>query len=203
MVLKLFIKVQDLCAVLFVFNLRVYSQNTMFINFGGGSVIKSCPTLRPRELQHVRLPCPSLSPWAYSNSRALSQWCHPTISSSVTPFSSCPQSFPPSWSFQMSQFFTWGGQSIGALASAPVLPMNIQGWFPLELTGLISLLSKGPSTVVSSTKVRKHQFLCIQPSLWSNSHICTWLLENLQLWLFGPLSAKWCLCFLIHCLGLS
>ena len=99
-------------------------------------------SLRPHELQHSRLPFPSLSPWDYSNSCPLSQWCHPTISSSVTPFSSCPQSFPASGSLQMSRLFTSGGQSTGASASASVLPTNIQGWFPLGLTGLVSLLSK-------------------------------------------------------------
>ena len=102
-------------------------------------------SLRPHGLQHARLPCPSLSPRVCSNSYPLSQWCHPTISSSVTHFFSCPQSFLPSGSFQMSQFFASGGQSIGVSASAPALPMNIQGWFPLGLTGLISLLSKGLS----------------------------------------------------------
>ena len=93
--------------------------------------------------------------------------------------------------------------STGASASASVLPVNIQDWFPLGLTGLISLLSKGFAGVFSSTTIRKHQFFRSQPSLWSNSHICTWLLEKPQLWLYGPLSAKSQLCFLIHCLGLS
>ena len=97
-----------------------------------------------------------------------------------------------------------GGQSIRTSASASILSMNIQGWFPLGLTGLISLLSKGLWRVFSSTTIQKHQFFSAQPSLWSNSHISTWLLEKLYLWLYiGSLSAKWCLCFLIHCLGLS
>ena len=114
----------------------------------------------------------------------LSNWtelnrCHPTISSSVVPFSSCPQSFPALGSFLMSQLFTSGSQSIGASASAPVLPMSIQGWFPLGLTGLIFLLSKGLSRVFSTTTVWRHRFFSAQPSLWSNSHICTWLLEKL------------------------
>ena len=108
----------------------------------------------------------------------VSQWCHPTISSCVTLFSSCPQSFPASGSFLMSQLFASGGQSIGASASAPVLPVNIQGWFPLGLTALISLLSKGLSRVFSNTTVWKHQFFSAQPSLWSSSHIHTWLLEK-------------------------
>ena len=135
-------------------------------------------SLRPHGLQHTRPPCLSPTPGVYSDSRPSSQWCHPAISSSVVPFSSCLQSFPALGSFQMSQFFSSGGWSIGASASASVLPMNIQDWFPLGLTGLISLLSKGLSRVFSSTTVQKHQFVGAQPSLWSNSHICTWLLEK-------------------------
>ena len=108
-------------------------------------------------LQHTRFACPSLSPGACSNSCPLSQWCHQTISSSVVPFSSYLQSFPASGSFPMSQLFPSGGQSIGASASTSVLPMNIQGWFPLGLTGLISLQSKGLSRVFSNTTVQKHQ----------------------------------------------
>ena len=134
--------------------------------------------LWPHELQHTRLPCPSLSPWVCSNSCPLSQWCHPTISSSVAPFSSYSQSFPASGSFPVTWLFKSGGQSIGASASAPVLPMNIQGWFPLGLTGLISLLSKGLSRVFSNTTVQKHQFLGTYFSLRSRSYICTWLLEK-------------------------
>ena len=114
---------------------------------------------------------------ACSNSCPLSWWCHPTISSSVVPFSSCLQSFSASVSFLRSQFFMSHDQSIGASASTSVLPMNIQNWFPLELTGLI-LQSKVLSRVFSNTTVRKHQFFSAQPSLWSNSHIYTWLLEN-------------------------
>ena len=107
----------------------------------------------------------------------LSQWCHPTISSSLVPFSSCPQSFPASGSFQMSQLFESGGQSIGVSASASVLPMNIQDWFPLGWTGWI-LQSKGLSRVFSNTTVQKHQFFGAQLSSQSNSHIHTWLLEK-------------------------
>ena len=129
-------------------------------------------------LQQARLPCPSTVPDGYSNSCPSSQWCHSIISSSVIPFSSWLQSFPASGSFPMSQFFASCGQSIGASASASVLPMNIQGWFPLGLTGLISLLSKGLSRVFSNTTVQKHQFFCTQLSLWSKSHIHTWLLEK-------------------------
>ena len=136
-------------------------------------------SLLPYGLQHARPPCPSLSPEVCSNSCPLSWWCYLTVSSSVVPFFSCPQSSPPSESFPMSWHFTSGGQSIGASASASVLPMNIQGWIPLGLTGFISLLSKGLSRVFSSTTVQKHQFSGAQPSLWSNSHICTWLLETL------------------------
>ena len=106
-------------------------------------------------------------------------------------------------SFPVSHFFTSAVQSIGASASASVLPMSIQGWLPLALTGLVSLLSKGLSRVFSSTTIRKHQFFSTQPSTWSNCHIHIGLLEKPYLWLYGPLSAKWCLCFLICCLGLS
>ena len=133
---------------------------------------------QPHGLQLARPPCPSPTHRIYPNSCPLNQWWHPTISSSVVPFSSCFQSFPASGSFTMSQLFTSGGQSIGA--SASVLLMNIQGWFPLGLTGLISLQSKGVSRVFSNTTVWKHQFLGAQLSLWSNSHIHTWLLERSQ-----------------------
>ena len=114
------------------------------------------------ELQNARLPCSSLSLEVCSDSCPSSQWCHPTISSSVIPFSSCSQSFPASRSFPVSNFFASGGQSIGASASASVLPMNIQGWFPLGLTGLISLLSKGLSRIFSSTTIWKDQFFVAQ-----------------------------------------
>ena len=127
------------------------------------SVAESCSTLcNPMDCRHSRLPCPSPTPGAYLNSCPLSQWCHPTISSSVVPFSSRLQSFPASGSFPMSQFFTSGGQSIGVSASASVLPMNIQDWFPLGWTGLISLLSKGVSRVFSNTTGQKHQFFGAQ-----------------------------------------
>ena len=121
-------------------------------------------------LQHNRLPCPSLSSGVCSNLCSLSQRCHTTISCYVTPFSSCPLSFPASESFPMSQFFISGGQSSGASASASILPMNIQGWFPLALFGLIFLLSKGLSSIFSRTTVEKHQFFGALPFLWSNSH---------------------------------
>ena len=133
-------------------------------------------SLRPHEPQHARPPCPSPTPGVYPNSCPLSQWCHPTISSSVIPFSSCLQSFPASGSFQMSQPFASGGQSIGVSASASVLPMHTPDWSPLEWTGWISLQSKGLSRVFSNTTVQKHQFFRIQLSLQSNSH--TWLMEQ-------------------------
>ena len=119
----------------------------------------------PHEPQHTRSPCPSPTTRVYSNSCPLSQWCHPTISSSVVPFSSCLQSFPASGSFQMSQFSASGGQSIGVSASASVLPMNIQDWFSLEWTGWIYLQSKGLSRIFSNTTVQKHQFFSAQLSL--------------------------------------
>ena len=135
----------------------------------GGSVQFSCSvvsySMQPHGLQHTRPPCPSPTPGVYPKSCPLSWWCHPTISSSVVPFSSHLQSFPASRSFSMSQFFTSGGQSIGVSASASVLPMNIQDWSPLGWTGWISLQSKGLSRVFSNTTVQKHQFLGAQVSL--------------------------------------
>ena len=134
-----------------------------------------CYSLWPHGWQHTRLPCPSPTLGACSNSCPSSRWCHPSISSSVIPFS-CLQSCPASGSFPVSQFFVSGGQSIGTLAS--VLPMNIQDWLPLGLTSLISLQSKELSRVFSNTTVQKHQFFGPQLSFWSNSHIHTWLLEK-------------------------
>ena len=142
------------------------------------SVVESRLTLWPHGPEHTRLLCPLLSPRVCSNSCPFNQWHHPTISSSVALFSSCPQSFPASGSFPKSQFFASDGQSIGASASASVLPMNIQGWLSSGWTGLISLQSKGLSKVFSNTIVQKHQFFSTQPSLWSNSHIRTWLLKK-------------------------
>ena len=134
-------------------------------------------SLWPHELQASR-GCPSPSPGVHSNSRPLSQWCHPAISSSVVPFSSCPQFLPALESFQMSQLFAWGGQSTGVSASASFLPKNSQDWSPLEWTGWISLQSKGFSRVFSNTSVQKHQFLGAQLSSQSNSHIHTWPWKN-------------------------
>ena len=130
------------------------------------SVTQPCDSLQPHRLQHARPPCPSPTLGVYSNVCPLSRWCHPTISSSVIPFSSYLQSFPASESFQMSQFFASVGQSTGVLASASVLPMNIQDWFPLGWTGWTSLQSKGLSRVFSNTTVQKHQFFSAQLSLY-------------------------------------
>ena len=138
-------------------------------------------SLQPHELQHARTPCPSPTPGVHSDSCPSSQWCHPTISSSVIPFSSCPQSLPASESFPMSQLFAWGGQSIGVPALASFLPKNTQGWPPLEGTGWISLQSKGLARVFSTTTVQKHQFFGAQLSSQSNSLIHTWPLEKLAL----------------------
>ena len=167
------------------------------IDFKGSSchlVAKSYLTLHG--LQHARLPCPSLAPGVCSNSyfqisktwiskfmfskfaSILIQWCHPTISFSFALFSPCPQSFPASRSFPKSWLFASGDQSIGASGSTSVLSVNIRGWFPLGLTGLISLLFKGLSRILSSTTIQEHWFFHTQPSLWSNSLIRTWLLEK-------------------------
>jgi len=146
-------------------------------------------SLWPHGLQHTRPPCPSPALRACSNSCPSSQWCHPTISPSVIPFSHL-QSFSASGSFPMSHFFSSGGQSVGVPASASVLPMNIQDWFPLGLTGLTSVQSKGLSRVFSNTTVQKYQFFGAQPSLWSKSHIHISLPEKPWLWLYGPLLAS-------------
>ena len=135
-------------------------------------------SLRPHESQHSRPPCPSPTSSVYSNSCPSSQWCHPAISSSIVLFSSCPQSLPASESLPKGQLFSWGGQSIGASASASVLPMNTQDWSPLEWTDWISLQSKGLSRVFSNTTDQKHQFFSLQLSSQSNSHIHTWPLEK-------------------------
>ena len=160
---------------------RPATENWLITGFGcctvqfSGSFVSD--SLWPHGLQHSRLPCPSPTPRVHSNSCPLSRWWHPPISSSVVPFSSCLQSFPASGSFQISQLFTSGGQSIGVSASGSTLPMNIQDWSPLGWTGWISSQSKG-SRVFPNITVQKHQFLCTQLSLQSNSHIHTWLLEK-------------------------
>ena len=135
-------------------------------------------SLRPHEFQHARPPCPSTTPGVHSNSCPLSRWCYPANSSSVVPFSSCPQSLPASESFPMSQLFAWGGQSTGVSALASFLPKNTQDWSPLGWTGWISLQSKGLSGIFSNTTVQKHQFFSTQLSSQSNSHIHTWPLEK-------------------------
>ena len=135
-------------------------------------------SLQPRESQHTRPPCLSPTPRVHWDSRPSNQWCHPAISSSVVPFSSCPQSLPASESFPMSQLFAWGGQSTGVSVLASVLPKKSLGWSPLEWTGWISLQSKGLSRVFSNTTVQKHQFFGAQPSSQSNSHIHTWPQEK-------------------------
>ena len=139
--------------------LLILRLSTLTVQFS--SVAQSCLTLQPHGLQHTRLLCPSSTPGVYSNSCPLSPWCYPTISSSAIPFS-CLQSFRESGAFQMSQFFTSGGQSTGVSASTSVLPMNIQDWFPLGWTGWISLQSKGLSRVLSNTTVQKHPFFSTQ-----------------------------------------
>ena len=136
-------------------------------------------SLWPHGLQHARLPCLSLSPGFLLNTRPLSRWCYPTISSSAAPLLLLPP-ISPTGSFPMSRLFASGGQST----------VNIQGWFPLGLTGLISMLSKGLSSFSSRTTIWEHQFFSAQPSLWSNSHICTWLLEKPQLWLDRSLTVR-------------
>ena len=162
----------------------------IWAQFSSVQVAQSCPTLCRTKRQdtpgtpgftvhQLSINCPSLSSNSWSLHSLMSHWwCHPTILSSAILFSSCLQSFPESGSFLMSQFFTSDGQSIGASASGSILPMNIQGWFSLELTGLFSLPSKGLSRVFSNTTVQKHLFFGTQLSLWSNSHIHTWLLEK-------------------------
>ena len=135
-------------------------------------------SLWPHESQHARPPCPSPTPRVHSDSHPSSWWCHPAISSSVFPFSSCPQSLPASESFPMSQLFAWGGQSTGVSTLVSFFPKNTQRWSPLEWTGWISLQSKGLSRVFSNTTGQKHQFFGTQPSSQSNSHFHTWPQEK-------------------------
>ena len=154
---------------------KVYDKDVISSVQFSHSVVSD--SLWPHKPQHARPPCPSPTPGVYPDSCPLSQWFHLTISFSVIRFS-CHQSFPASGSFQMSQFFASGNQSIGVSASTSVLPMNTQDWFPLGWTGWIFLKSEGISRVFSNTTVQKHQLFSVQPSLWSNSHINTWLLEK-------------------------
>ena len=162
------------------------TQYNKAIQFSSVQSLSRVRLLQPHEPQYARPPCPSPTPRVYRNSCLLSGWCHPTISSSVVPFSSCLQSFPASGSFQMSQFFTSGGQSIGVSASTSVLPMNTWDWSPLVWTGWISLQPKGLSRVLSNTIVQKHKLFGTQLSLESNSHIhmTTWKTIVLTRWTF-------------------
>ena len=161
-------------------------------------------TLWPHELQHARPPCPSPTPGVHPNPGPSSQWCYPTISSSVVPFSSCLQSFPASGSFQMSQLFTSDGQSIGVSASTSVLPVNIQDWSSLGWTDWISLQSKGLSRVFSNTTVQKHQFFSAQLSSVQLSHpymttgktialLGTQSFSHWTTWEVRPFPNSWCL----------
>ena len=172
------------CCMLAANHLKIIKSKTWtWLEFW--SLLFSCSVLSeslwPYGLQYTKLPCPSLFSRICSNSCQLSQWCHPTISFSASPFSSFRPSFPPSESFSMSWLFTSGGQSIDSSPPPSVLLMNIEGWFPSGLAGLISLLYKRLSRVFSTT-IRKHQFFSTLSSLWSNSHIRTWLLEKPLLW---------------------
>ena len=155
----------------------VYSFNGLFRSDQISCSVVS-DSLRPHESQHARPPCPSPTPGVHADSHPSSQWCHPAISSSVVPFSSCPKFLPASQSFPMSQLFAWGGQSIGASALASFLPKKSQGWSASEWTGWISLQSKGLSRVFSNTTVQKHQFFSTQSSSQSKSHTHTWPLEK-------------------------
>ena len=158
--------------LVFPLNISIFRHSVQFSH----SVVSD--SLRPHELQHARPSCRSPTPRVHSNSSPSSQWCHPAVSSSVIPFSSCPQSLPASESFPMSQLFTSGDQSIGVSALASVLPMNTQDWSPSEWTGWISLQSKRLSRVFANTTVQKHQFFGTQLSSQSNSYIHTWPLEK-------------------------
>ena len=146
------------------------------VQFSSVTVVSN--SLQPHESQHSRPPCPSPTPGVHSNTHPSSQWCHPAISSSVVPFSSCPQSLTALKSFPMSQIFAWGGQSTRVSALASFLPKKSRGWSPSEWTGWISLQSKGLTRVFSNTTVQKHQFFSTQPSSQSNSHIHTWPQEK-------------------------
>ena len=172
----------------FLYSSCMYSCHLFLISSPPVQISRSVmsDSLQPHYLQHARPLCPSPTTRVYPNPCPSSWWCHPAISSSVIPFSSCPQSYPALGSFPMSQLFTWGGQSTGVSASTSVLPMNTQDWSPLGWTGWISLQSKGLSSVFSNTTVKKHQFFGAQLSSQSNSHIHTWPLQKPQPWLDRP-----------------
>ena len=179
----------SLCYLVFKEKDKYAFSSVQFSSFQFSHSVVS-DSLWPHESQHTRPPCPSPTPGVHSNSRSLSQWCHPGISSSVVPFSSCPQSLPASESVPMNQLFTWGGQSTGVSALASFPPKKSQGWSPLAWTVWVSLQSKGLSRVFSNTTVQKHQFFSAQLSSQSNSHIHTWPLEKPEPWLDGPLLTK-------------
>ena len=168
-------RIQVSCIAGRFFSYRTVKSRFSLVQFSCSVMSDS---LRPHEPQHARPPCPSPTPGVHPNPCPSSRPCYPTISSSVIPFSSCPQSLPASGSFPMSQLFASGGQSIGVSASTSVLPMNTQDWSPLRWTGWISLQSKGLSRVFPNTTVQKHQFFGAQLSSQSNSHIHTWLQEK-------------------------
>ena len=161
----------------FIDQIYIWTHNEIQSKIESVSHSLMSTSLQTHELQHTRLPCPSPFPRICSNSFPLSWWCHPTILPSVIPFSSWHQSFPASGSFPMSQLFTLGCQSIGASVSTSFFPIYIQDWFPLEMTGFISLLSKGLSGVFSHT-IQKNQFFSAPLYSWSNSQIHTWLLKK-------------------------
>ena len=158
-------------------DLKVFSKVLIYL-FNSVQSLSVSDSLRPHESQHTRPPCPSPTPGVHSDSRPSSLWCHSAISSSVIPFSSCPQSLPASESFPMSQLFAWRGQSTGVSTLASFLPKKSQGWSPSEWTDWISLQSKGLSRGFSNTTVQKHLFFGAQPSSQSNSHIQTWPQEK-------------------------
>ena len=172
------IKVARMGILVLVLRGRVFSLLPLSMMFSSVRLLSPVWLLGILWTASRRLPCPSPTPGDYPNSCPLRWSCHPTVSSSLVLFSSCPQSFPASGSFQMSQLFASGGQSIGVSTSTSVLPINTQDWFPSGWTGWISLQSKGLSRVFSNTTVQKHQFFSTQLSLWSNSHIHTWPLEK-------------------------
>ena len=167
-------------SIILIFRWILLELSAAFHNFSSVQFRRSVVSnsLRPHESQHTGPPCPSPTPRVHSDSCPSSQWCHPAISSSVVPFSSCPQSLPASESFPISQLFAWGGQSTGVSALASFLPKKSQGSSPLEWTGWISSQSKGLSRLFSNTTVHKHQFFGTQLSSQSNSHIHTWPLEK-------------------------
>ena len=178
---NILVQLNACCFLILLYMLLRFFSNLSFSHFSQFSCSVKSDSLWPCGLKHTRFPCLSLTPGACSSSCPSSQWCHPTNSSPVVPFSSCLQSFPASGPFPKSQFFASGGQSIRVSASTSVVPMNIQDSFLLGWTGWISFQSKGLSRVFPNTIVQKHQFFSSQVFFWSNSHIHTWLLEKTAL----------------------